>query len=203
MHKSIGEAAAILGLHPQTLRRWEREGKLLPAYRTAGGHRRYRLSEVLALCGSTPVEAQGLTVGYARVSGHDQKADLQRQAQRLRDHMASRGIAAAHYEVIEDLGSGLNYRKRGLRKLIKLLVSGRVNRLVLTYPDRLLRFGSELIFDVCAHMGVQVEVLSASPEPQSPQERLCAEVIELMTVFCARLHGQRSRAHRVQQQAAA
>ena len=84
-----------------------------------------------------------ITLGYARVSSHDQKDDLMRQKEVLQLFCAQRGWS---FEIIEDLGSGMNYRKKGLIELLNRLLSGEIERLVLTHKERLLRFGEELIF---------------------------------------------------------
>jgi putative resolvase len=83
---------------------------------------------------------------YARVSSHDQKNDLTRQASMLEAFCAAKGW---RHEVITDLGSGLNYRKKGLNRFLELILHKRIRRLVLTHKDRLLRFGAELIFALC------------------------------------------------------
>ena len=89
---SIGELAALLGVAIVTLRRWHQAGKLEPDYRTPGGHRRYDLARVRRLFGlDAPVGPEKLTICYARVSSHDQKAHLQTQAQRLEQHCAAQG----------------------------------------------------------------------------------------------------------------
>ena len=107
---SIGEAAALLGVATSTLRRWEVEGRLLPSFRTPGGHRRYAYPDLQALIDPTTIETVSrVTVCYARVSSHDQKADLERQAQRLRRWCDAEGVS--NIEVICDLGSGLIARK--------------------------------------------------------------------------------------------
>ena len=138
------KAAELLGVSTRTLLRWEDLGKIKPT-RTAGGHRRYDINDLLG----TKTDAN-LTVGYARVSSHDQKPDLKRQVTVLEAYCAKHGW---EFEVIADLGSGMNYKKRGLIRLIKLITTYQVERLVLTHKDRLLRFGSELIFTLCAAAG--------------------------------------------------
>ncbi len=168
------------GVHPQTLRRWERERRpgLVAPIRTLGNHRRY------------PIPAQGnITVGYARVSGHDQKEDLPRQAERLANHASDRPCM-----IIKDIGSGLNCNKPGLKKLLALLLTGTVRELILTFKDRLLRFGCELIFFICKQLGVVVTILD-HPEEKSREETFTQDVLAILTVFSARLHGARS--HRV------
>ena len=99
------------------------------------------------------------TIAYARVSSRDQKADLERQAQVLEMFCAQNGW---QYEVITDLGSGMNYRKKGLTRLLNLLISGEVGRLVITHKDRLLRFGAELVFSVCEMKSVESHHQSSS-----------------------------------------
>jgi putative resolvase len=95
--------------------------------RTAGGHRRYDIADLISNKSDTQ-----LTVGYARVSSHDQKADLTRQIIVLETYCAKHGWG---FEVIQDLGSGINYKKKGLIRLIKLITSYQVERLVLTHKD--------------------------------------------------------------------
>jgi putative resolvase len=93
------------------------------------------------------------------------------------------------------LGSGLNYKKPGLKKLLNLIFRKRITHLILNHKDRLLRFGSELVFELCRHFGVAVIVLEAKPG-QSFEMELAADVIELMTVFSSRLYGKRSHQNR-------
>ena len=123
-------------------------------------------------------------VGYARVSSHDQKDDLDRQANTLKQHYPNATM-------IKDLGSGLNFNKKGLKTLLVMILNQEIDTLVLTHKDRLLRFGSELMFKLCQHFGVRIVILNDKVE-QSLEETLSQDVIELMTVFCARLYGSRS-----------
>jgi putative resolvase len=178
---SIGEMASRLGVAVVTLRRWERIGKLKPTTRTAGGHRRY---------GDVPVAPQdGATILYARVSCSDQKDDLERQKARLVAYATSSGWQ--NCELIADLGSGLNFKKRGLLKLLDLLLRGNIARLVIENKDRLLRFGAELVFRLCAARGVAVVIVDA-PDKPSFEIDLARDVIEIITVFSAKLYGARS-----------
>jgi predicted site-specific integrase-resolvase len=181
----IGEAARILGVTPQTLRRWEREGRLSSTRKAKGQTRYYDLACLLNVC----VSKSDLSVGYARVSSHDQKADLQRQAEVLSCYCVSKGWT---YEILQDLGSGMNYRKKGLKHLINLILEGKMRRLVLTHKDRLLRFGAELIFSLCEVRQIEVVVINQG-EDLSFEEELAQDVMEMITVFSARLYGSRSR----------
>jgi putative resolvase len=187
MKTGIGKAAEELGVSRDTLRRWEKSGKIV-AERTAKGHRRYNLAVLL---GASPRKdpSKKKTIVYARVSSHDQKEDLARQIQVLESFCSANGWI---YEVIEDLGSGLNYNKRGLRNLIRSICLAQVDRLVLTHKDRLLRFGAELIFSLCEQFGIEVVVINKT-EASTFEDDLVQDVLEIITVFSARLYGARSR----------
>lgn len=95
------------------------------------------------------------------------------------------------FETLQDLGSGPNYHKKGLRTLIQRICSGEIGRLVITHKDRLLRFGSELVFSLCEHFGTEVVIISASEEATF-EEELVQDVLEIITVFSVRLYGSRS-----------
>ncbi|MDY7016739.1 MAG: IS607 family transposase [Nitrospirota bacterium] len=184
---SIKEAAEFLGVVPQTLRRWEREGKLMPDERTPGGRHRYDLTRLRPGQFRVP-SAAGKTVAYARVSSHDQKDELERQKQALELYCARQGWT---FEVIADLGSGMNYRKKGLKRLLDDVIEGRVSRLVLTHKDRPPRFGAELVFALCEVKHVEVVILNQG-EDTTFEEDLAKDVLEIITVFSARLYGNRS-----------
>ena len=96
------------------------------------------------------------------------------------------------FEIISDLGSGMNYNKRGLKKLLQKILNGDIGRLVLTHKDRLLRFGAELIFSICEERQIEIVLVNQGVEP-SFEEELAADVLEIITLFSARLYGSRSR----------
>ncbi len=185
---SIGIAASEMGVHPDTLRRWERQGKIEPVERTPGGRRRYDLAQLRHLAPRNASPSSRTTIAYARVSTAGQKDDLMRQVALLESYCAAQGWS---YEVISDVGSGLNYHKRGLRQLISRICSGDVGRLVIAHKDRLLRFGSELVFALCEHFSSEVVIVNASEE-SSFEDDLANDVIDIVTVFSARLYGSRS-----------
>nr|WP_246217280.1 IS607 family transposase [Paraburkholderia panacisoli] len=182
-HLSIGEAADQLGVAVGTLRRWHRQGRLAPAGRTVGGHRRYLHDALRSGLGATPAPV-GKTVCYARVSSHDQAEQLKTQAARLGKHCVDAGFAGV--EVVTDLGSGLNYRKKGLQRLLQDILRGRVARPVLVTKGRLLRFGSELLFRICEFFHVEVVVLDAAAAV-SREQQLTEDLVEILTVFSSRL----------------
>lgn len=184
----IGKAAGILGVDVQTLRAWEASGELIPDRRSKGGVRYYDVGKIMGL-GSEDMP----TIGYARVSSHDQKSDLVRQAELVEAFCAAKGW---RHEIITDLGSGLNYRKKGLHRLLEMILHRRIRRLVLTHKDRLLRFGSELVFALCELQNIEIVIINKG-DPPSFEEELASDVIEIITVFSARLYG--SRSHKTKQ----
>ena len=180
----IGVAAEYLGISRQTLLNWEASGELLPARKSRGGTRYYALADLSGVkSGDMP------TVCYARVSSHDQKADLERQQAALEAYCAAKGW---HSQTIKDLGSGINSRQKGLHELLELILRRKMKRLVLTHKDRLLRFGSELVFALCELQGIEIVIVHRGEQPTFEQE-LAQDVLEIITVFSARLYGARSR----------
>ena len=161
----------------------------MPDERTAGGRRRYDLTRLKPEMFRSEVEAARKTVAYARVSGHDQQDDLERQKQVLALYCARQGWT---FEVVADLGSGMNYHKKGLKRLLNAIIGGEVGRLVITHKDRLLRFGAELVFAICEAKQVEVVILNQG-EDTTFEEDLAKDMLEIITVFSARLYGSRSR----------
>lgn len=184
----IGEASKALGVTPLTLRQWDESGRLKPNLITEGGRRRYDLARLQPDLHRKPEAATRKTVAYACVSSHDQKPDLERQAQVLQAYCAAHGWS---HELVTDLGSGVNYRKKGLKRLLDDIVENRVGRLVITHKDRLLRFGAELVFAICEARGIEVVILNRG-EDTTFEEDLAKDVLEIITVFSARLYGARS-----------
>ena len=179
----IGEAAKLIGTTPQVLRLWEKTGELLPARKTKGGTRYYSTASLLTLDTS-----DAPTICYARVSSRDPKDDLDRQHQVLEAYCAAKGWRT---QVIRDLGSGMNYNKKGLRQLLEMILRRDMKRLVLTHKDRLLRFGAECVFALCEMQGIEVVIIHQGERPTF-EEELAQDVLEIITVFSARLYGARS-----------
>lgn len=188
MKLAIGKVAEEIGVTLDTLRRWEREGKIKPE-RTSGGHRRYDLDQVLVYMNEKKNKnIEKVALGYARVSTPSKKDDLERQKQILELYCAAKGLK---YKIIEDVGSGLNFEKKGLKELIRLIETNQISHLVLNYKDRLLRFGSEIIFEMCKIRGIEVVILNED-ERKTYEEELVEDVLSIITVFSAKLYGSRS-----------
>lgn len=181
---SIGVLANFLGVSVVTIRRWEREGRIKQSARTFGNHRRFNLDHF------RNQEDNKKVAVYARVSSNDQANDLNTQVLVLLKYCKDAGIKDPL--VIKDIGSGLNFKKRGLNLLLELIRNQQIKTLILNHKDRLLRFGSELVFKLCKWYDVNIIFLNESETDFKLS--LCDNVIELMTVFCAKLYG--SRAHK-------
>jgi len=175
---TIREAGELLGVSNTT-------------ERTMGNRRRYRMSQINPSI-VRKTEQERKTVAYARVSSYDQKDDLERQKQVLELYCSTQGWT---FELISDLGSGMNYHKKGLKHLLDEIMDGNVSRLVITHKDRLLRFGAELVFAICEAKNVEVVILNCG-EDTSFEEDLAKDVLEIITVFSARLYGSRSHKNR-------
>ena len=181
----IGEAAKLRGVSVDTIRRWEKKGKLKCTL-TEGGHRRFMVADILK------VDKPDLrfTVCYGRVSTRDKKDDLRRQVSVLELYCQERGWE--QIVSLKDIGSGINYKKKGLFKLLEMLQRNEVERLVITDKDRLLRLGSELIFSLCEINQTEVVILN-KPQSQEPEQEMVEDILAILTVFSARLYGRRSR----------
>ena len=173
------------------MHRWEEMGRLVPARRTAGGHRRY-CEESLR---PTPHKeaAPPHVIAYARVSSSDQRADLGRQSEVLKRHLAERSNNTT-VELIEDIGSGMNFQKKGLRRVLRAITKQTVSEIVVTHPDRLTRFGFGLFEQLCELHQIKLTVLARSAEDFSTQ--LSQDLIEIVTVFSSKLYGKRSAENR-------
>ena len=185
------QVARLLNVWPETLRRWEKEGKLKPL-RTPGGHRRYKESQIKILLG----ENQNLNnmnkkcIIYARVSTAKQAdaGNLKRQKERLVTHAVEKG-----YQVISiytEIASGLNENRRELIKLLKEAQKGNLDIIIIEYKDRLARCGYKYLEQYFLSHGVTIEIVETNEE-KSPQEELVNDMIAIVTSFSDRIYGKR------------
>ena len=184
---TIGEFSKKVGLSISTLRNWDSNGKLKPAYVTSGGHRYYSEEQVNRLIGLKLDKQERITIGYARVSSHKQKDDLKRQVENLKMYMIAKGYS---FEIIEDIGSGINYNKKGLNELINKITNREVDKIVILYKDRLLRFGFELIESLCEKYGTKIEIIDNTEK--SEEQELVEDLVQIITVFSCKLQGKRA-----------
>jgi predicted site-specific integrase-resolvase len=183
---SIGKFAKMAGINPVTLRRMQKSGELMP-YRISKGGTRYYSVEQLNELGKTNSLPKPV-IGYCRVSTYSQKNDLEMQIQNVKTYMYAKGYA---FEIIQDVGSGINYKKNGLRELISKISNHEISKVVILYKDRLVRFGYELIEYLCEINGVDIEIIDNTE--YSKEQELTDDLIQIITVFANRLYGQRSK----------
>ncbi|WHY84384.1 IS607 family transposase [Neobacillus novalis] len=188
----MNEAAKILGVTVKTLQRWDHSGKVT-FVRTPKGQRRLPESEINRLIGNdADKESEKNLVIYARVSSHEQKTkgDLQRQIDFIK-----RNIDLNSYRqvtVIEDVGSGLNDKRKGLVKIMKLAEAGLITDLAIRYRDRLTRFGFDYLETYFESYQVTLHILDDQTDEKPPQEELVDDLIAIITSFSGKLYGIRS-----------
>ena len=186
---SIGKFAKSLGVSIQTLRNWDKEGKLKPTYVTENGYRYYSedlLNKFRNIKNVNKIKKKNIL--YARVSTKNQKDDLDRQVDNLKQYAYSKGYS---FEIITDIGSGINYKKEGLLKMINLVECGEVDRIIVLYKDRLIRFGYDLIEYICKLNDTKIEIVDNSTI--SKEQELTEDLIQIVTVFANKLYGARSK----------
>lgn len=195
--KFIGgkEASQKLGVHQRTLYNWEDKG-LIETIRTPGGKRLYNVesfikkAEVINLNKNLVEKLDDLDceekikIIYARVSSHGQKEDLERQKRLLIKNYPN-------HKLIEDIGSGINFNRRGFRKIVDLAIEGKVEELVVVHEDRLCRFGYDLIEDLIKDYSGGVIKVMKKEKDQEPEEELIQDVLQIMNVFVAKKNGLR------------
>ena len=186
---SIGKFAKSLGVSIQTLRNWDKEGKLKPTYVTENGYRYYSedlLNKFRNIKNVNKIKKKNIL--YERVTTKNQKDDLNRQIDNLKQYAYSKGYS---FEIITDIGSGINYKKEGLLKMINLVECGEVDRIIVLYKDRLIRFGYDLIEYICKLNDTKIEIVDNSTI--SKEQELTEDLIQIITVFANKLYGARSK----------
>lgn len=181
---SIKEASGLIGVSIPTLRRWEKEGKIT-SQRTRGGHRRYTL-EMLSGVKEVKFEEK-ITVAYCRVSS-GKKEELTKQMESVTNYCIAKGYS---FKIIEDVASGLNYNRKGLMELLQMLQSNQVERVILYYKDRLVRFGYELIEQVCRYHNVKIEIINYT-EDKVYENELVEDIMAVISSFSSRMYGSRT-----------
>ncbi len=186
------KALEILGISAMTLLKLEEMNKI-EVIKTIGGHRKYNVKKYIEdnKKESEPIEKtkkdknnKKQNICYVRVSTSGQKSDLEHQ----KDYMKKK---YPKYEIIEDIGSGINFNRKGLRKIIKLGIEGKINKLVVAYKDRLTRFGFELIEDIIKEYSDGEIIIENEKEDKEPKEELVEDVLQILNVYTAKMNGLR------------
>ncbi|MHA1947456.1 MAG: IS607 family transposase [Candidatus Hodarchaeales archaeon] len=195
---TIGEVARRLGKTTTTIRRWEREG-IIKALRTPTGHRMFPETEINRVLGITSKEAKSFeqkrVALYARVSTREQQQAgiLTRQSERLLAYAEKNNYSIVLN--IKDLGSGLNEKRRGLKRVLQAIQQEEIDTILIEYKDRLARFGYQYLEQYANSYGVMIDVIDEQPRKELEAE-LVEDMIAIVTSFAARIYGRRSQRYR-------
>ncbi len=184
MLMSIGKFAKKIGVSVSTVRHWDNINVLKPVKISNTGYRYYSQEQVDKYLDND--NKNDKVILYGRVSTQEQKDDLERQIKNLKTYAYSKGYS---FEVITDIGSGINYKNKGLIKLLELISHNQINRIVILYKDRLVRFGFEIIEKLCELHNITLEIVDNTET--SKEQELTDDFIQIITVFTNRLYGRR------------
>ena len=182
---SIGKFAKRVGVTTATLRRMHESGELIPAHITKGGTRYYSTEQLREFRPIT--EKKKIVIGYCRVSTPAQKNDLETQISNVKMYMYAKGYS---FEMITDIGSGIHYNKKGLNQILDMVTNSEVEKIVVLDKDRLIRFGYELIENLCHKFGTTIEIIDYTEKTE--QQELVEDLVQIITVFSCRLQGKRA-----------
>lgn len=185
---SIGKFAKEVGLSVQHLRKLHDDNILIPDVITKGGTRYYSDEQLQAYLNKNNPQQELPIILYARVSTRSQKDDLDRQVENLKSYAISKGYA---FEIITDIGSGINYTKHGLKQLIQKINNKEISKIIVFYKDRLITFGFELIEYLCELNNINIEIIDNTTI--STKTELTNDLIQIITVFANQLYGPRSK----------
>ena len=185
---SAKEVTKILGVTAQTLRNWDKKNKLKPSYTKSNGYRYYSEESILSYTQERKTKKDINVIGYARVSSKKQEDDLNRQIDNLTKYISNKYTS---FEIISDIGSGINYSKPGLLKLIDKINRKEVDLIIVLYKDRLLRFGFELIEYFASINNVKIEILDKVDKEE--QQELVEDLVQIITVYSCKLQGRRKK----------
>ena len=183
---SIGKFSKEIGISINHLRLLHKTGELVPIKITKGGTRYYsdkQLNDYLGLN-----EKDKKVILYARVSTKKQKDDLENQIKNLKEYAYSKGYS---FEIISDIGSGINYKKEGLKKLLEKINNSEISKIVVLYKDGLISFGFELIEFLANINNIEIEIIDNTAI--SKEEELTNDLIQIITVFANKLYGSHSK----------
>lgn len=183
---SIGKFAKKVGLTTASLRRMHKSGECVPYHITKGGTRYYSLDQLKDF--STADKKEKLVIGYCRVSTSSQKDDLEIQINNVKSYMYAKGY---NFEIISDIGSSINYKKKGLQELLDKINDQKISKIIVLYKDRLIGFGFELIEYLCKINNIEIEIIDNTK--QSKEQELSDNLIQIVTVFANQLYGQCSK----------
>ena len=183
---SINKFSKILGVSAQTLRNGNKKGKLHPHHTSSNGYRYYSHEQLNQVMNVKP-NLDRIVIGYCRVSSNKQKDDLERQIENMKLYLTAQGKP---FEIISDIGSGIDYKKKGLKELMKRISQNKVDKVVVFYKDRLLRFGFELVEYIASLYDCDIEIIDHTEKTE--QQELVEDLVQIITVFSCKLQGKRA-----------
>lgn len=183
---SINKFSKILGVSAQTLRNGDKKGKLHPHHTSSNGYRYYSHEQLNQVMNVKP-NLDRIVIGYCRVSSNKQKDDLERQIENMKLYLTAQGKP---FEIISDIGSGIDYKKKGLKELMKRISQNKVDKVVVFYKDRLLRFGFELVEYIASLYDCDIEIIDHTEKTE--QQELVEDLVQIITVFSCKLQGKRA-----------
>lgn len=188
---TIKQTVEYLNVSTDTLRKWDKYGKLVPLT-TTGGHRRYQQEQLDSYIGiiKESIETPEIVATYSRVSSHEQKqkGDLDRQSQRLSEYCAKKKLNVGY--IIKDVGSWLSDTRNGFIKLTNLVIDKKINKVIIEHKDRLTRFQYNFIEKMFNSYGI--EVIHIEKNYVSEQEDLVTDLVSMMVSFSWNMYGRRS-----------
>lgn len=181
------DVAKILNVTVRTLQSWDRQG-LLPALRTPAGRRWYSEEQINKFLNKENSQNSGkINIAYSRVSSRQQKNELENQENFIKNYVNGNGMIIGKY--FSDIGSGLNYKRENFLKMIELVTERKVDKIFVTYKDRVARFGFDFVEWICQRFGTEIIVLN--DEKTSPENELVNDLISIIHVFSRRIYGLR------------
>lgn len=171
---NMKDAEKILGLSKSTLRNYEKEGKI-ESIRTENGWRKFNVKKYLLDNNIEVNEEVKKNIIYCRVSSNDRKEELEKQVKCLQSKYPE-------YEVITDIGSGINFKRKGLKKIIKFAIENKLNEVVITYKDRLCKIGYDLIeYILKDYSNATITIINT--EEKKINEEITKDLIEMITMY--------------------
>lgn len=180
---SIGKFAKLIGTTEQTLRNWDKKGTLKPHHITESGYRYYSQQQLNRLLGiKNHKDKTKIVIGYCRVSNNRKKDDLHKQIENVKTYMYAKGY---QFEIISDIGSGTNYKNKGLNELIKRVINLEVEKIVVLYKDRLVSYGFELIENICNKYSTDIEIIDSTKKTE--EHEVVEDLVQIMNTFSSML----------------
>jgi predicted site-specific integrase-resolvase len=178
----IRQARVLLGVSTQTLHNWDKQGKVRTS-RLPSGARLYHKQDIYNILGGTPPPPEKQKIIYCRVSSKKQEDDLRRQTDLLKHQYPN-------HVLVTDVGSGINWKRKGLQTILELAMSGQLEEIVVAHRDRLCRFAFELIEFILSKSNAKVIVLN-SEDGKSSEQELAEDVLSIIHVYSCRSLGKR------------